>query len=168
MTSFPKNVRLAGKNDDKRILDLCIFAHAEAGIGKLCIPEVSACIAKACNQEAGFVIAIVDGPERVEAMLLLHLDRFWYADPDDPMSYYYTDKMFYVHPLHRRSRHAIRLMQFAHWWEERTDPPMAVVLTLWPTARFEEKEKFFSRHGSKVASSFAMGERSLSALGIVH
>ena len=168
MTVFPKDVRLADRGDEKRLLDLFLFAHSENGIGKVYIPEVEAIIAKACNHEAGFVIAVIDGPERIEAALGLRLDKLWYADPNVAESWFYSDLLFYVHPLHRRSRHAIRLLQFAKWWEERTDPPMAVVLNLLPRDAFEAKDRFFARHGTRVGSAFAMGERSLDALRIVH
>ena len=123
MTEFPQGLRLARKGDEDRLFALFCVAHAENGYGDIDEPHVRAIIARGCCGD-GVVIAMADGPERIEAVLGLHPDKRWYSTPDKPENYYHTELLLYVHPLHRRSRHAAELFQFAKYWEEYWASPL--------------------------------------------
>ena len=62
----------------------------------------------------------------------------------------------FVHPLHRRSRHAAKLLQFAGWWGHQQHPVILGILLkegdLW------RKEKLFGRYGKRLGSTFLFGE----------
>jgi GNAT superfamily N-acetyltransferase len=154
MTEFPQGLRLARKGDEDRLFALFCVAHAENGYGDIDESHVRAIIARGCCGD-GVVIAMADGPERIEAALGLHPEKRWYSTPDKPENYYHTELLLYVHPLHRRSRHAAALFQFAKYWEEYTGLP--VVLGLMPKDDLEIKERLFERHGRKVGSLYMIG-----------
>lgn len=150
MTDFPQGLRMARHGDEARLFALFIMAHAENGFGVMDDIVVQAAIERGCRGES-IVIALIDGPERIEAVIGLHPVRPWYAS-EAPENYYSSELLFYVHPLHRRSRHAAKLFQFAEWWEQATKLP--VVLNLLPKDKLEPKEKLFSRHAKRVGAIY--------------
>ena len=151
MTAFPSGMRLAAVGDEKRIFDFFVIAHAENGWGDLDTKVVWDVINRACKTD-GITIAIIDGPERIEALIGLHpVKAAWYNSDAYP-NWHWADLLIYVHPLHRRTRHALKLLQFAKWWEAHVDMP--VILGLLPHERFAEKEKLFSRYGKRIGSAF--------------
>lgn len=153
MTAFPEGMRLASPGDERRIFDLFVMAHAENGWGDLDVKIVEDQIAKACARE-GVVIALIDGPERMEAAIGMHPCKAAWYNSDAAANWHWADLLIYVHPLHRRSRHAAKLFQFALWWEQEIKMP--VILGLLPRGQFEEKEKLFKRYGTRVGSAFLM------------
>jgi hypothetical protein len=161
MTEFPKGVRLAGLGDERRLYDLFMIAHGENGFGTVDPATVREAIRKCCERD-GFATALIDGPERTEAALGLRPTTLWYSKQDDPANWYWIDMLFYVHPLHRRSRHAAKLFQFAKWWEEQTGQP--VVLELMPRGDLGRKELLFGRFGHRIGASFAMSELGAAAI----
>jgi hypothetical protein len=150
---FPDGLRMARKGDEDRIFALFAIAHAENGYGDLDEAKVKEVIARGCVGDR-VVIALAEGPERIEAAIGLHPQRQWYTT-DAPGNWYHSDLLLYVHPLHRRSRHAARLFQFAQWWESETKMP--VVLGLMPKDDLPEKEKLFERFGRRVGALFMIG-----------
>lgn len=153
MTDFPRGMRMAGPGDEGRLFDLFAVAHGENGFGTMDPQIVRDVIAKGCHRE-GAAIALIDGPERVEAVIGLRAEKLWYCS-DDAANWYWSDLLIYVHPLHRRSRHAPKLFQFARWWGERIAMP--VVLGLMPREGLPQKDRMFERHGRRVGALFAIG-----------
>lgn len=154
MIEFPKDVLIAQPKDEKRIYDLCCIAHAENGFGVMDEATVQASIMKA-TERRGYIMAFIDGPERVEAVLGLHPQLPWYCK-DEPANWYWSDLLFFVHPLHRRSRHALKLFQFARWWQQEMGAP--VMLGLMPKDDLEEKEQLFSRLADRrIGSLYLIG-----------
>lgn len=153
MIDFPADLRMAHPGDEDRLFSLFAMAHAENGFGDLDPIVVKAAIERGCRGDS-IAIALVDGPERIEAAIGLHPEKRWYST-NDTTNWYSSDLLIYVHPMHRRSRHAVRLLQFARYWEERTGIP--VILGLMPKDDFEGKEKLFERYGRKVGSLFLIG-----------
>jgi hypothetical protein len=153
--AFPKDVSIAQQGDERRVFDLCAIGHAENGWGTIDADVVQATILQATTRKAG-IFAIINGPERIEAVLGMHCVKPWYCAADKAENWYWTELIYFVHPLHRRSRHASRLLQFAKWWEQEIKQP--VVLTLLPRDDLEEKDKLFSRHGQRVGSVYLFGD----------
>ena len=141
---------MAAAGDEARLYDLFVMAHAENGWGNIDEPVVRAAIARGCKPD-GVVIALVDGPERIEAAIGLHPVRPWYCS-DDAANWYNSDLLIYVHPLCRRSRHAVKLFQFAQWWESKSGMP--TLLGLMPKDDLEDKEKLFARYGRQVGGFY--------------
>lgn len=153
MADFPSGLRMAQPGDEDRLYSLFVIAHAENGFGDVDPIVVKAAIHRGCRGDS-VVIALVDGPERIEAAIGLHPEKRWYST-DAPENWYNTDLLIYVHPLHRRSRHAMKLFQFAKWWEAETHVP--VVLGLMPREGFEEKEHMFERQGRRIGALYLIG-----------
>ena len=97
------------------------------------------------------VIAVIDGPERIEAAVCLDAIQHWYSD-----TWFYCDRFVYVHPRHRRSRHVFRLLEFAAWWQEIQQCP--VVLSIETLQRMEQKIKLYRRFGRQIGGSFLIGK----------
>jgi hypothetical protein len=150
---FPDGLRMARRGDEDRLFALFAVAHAENGYGEMDAAKVREVIARGCVGDR-VVIALAEGPERIEAAIGLHPQRQWYAS-DELSNYYNTDLLIYVHPLHRRSRHATRLFRFAQWWERESKMP--VILGLMPKDDLTGKEKLFQRFGRKIGASFMIG-----------
>lgn len=157
MIPFPTGLRMATVGDEDRIYDLFVTAHAENGYGDMDPIIVRAMIHRGCRGES-IVIAIVDGPERIEAVIALHPERRWYST-DARENWYNTDLLIYVHPLHRRSRHAAKLFQFAKWWANESGMP--TVLGVVPKDDLAEKEKLFSRYGTRIGGWYSVGEKDI-------
>src|SRR5580658_2719506 len=121
MIAFPRGMRLIQSNDVKRVFDLCCIAHGENGWGLMNEEAVTVGLRKALSPDTGVVIGIIDGPQRVEAAIGMQLVKPWYCTTED-VNYYWSDLFCYVHPLHRRSRHAAKLLQFAGWWAQHRHP----------------------------------------------
>lgn len=154
MIDFPKDVLIAQPNDERRIFDLCCVAHAENGFGQMDPETVAAAIMKATERK-GYIMAFIDGPERVEAVLGLHPTLPWYCK-DTPENWYWTDLLFYVHPLCRRSHHAKNLFQFARWWQQEIKAP--VMLGLMPKDDLQKKEQLYERLADRrVGSLYLIG-----------
>lgn len=153
MIEFPQGLRMAVAGDEGRLFTLFCMAHAENGYGDLDPVPVKAAIERGCRGD-GCVIAVVDGPERIEAAVGLHPEKRWYST-NAPENYYHSDLLVYVHPLHRKSRHAMKLLRFAQWWEQETGLP--VMLGLMPKDDFKSKERLFEGFGRRVASVFLIG-----------
>lgn len=148
--NWPKNVRPAIDGDQQRLLDICLIAHAENGWGSFNHEAVKAAIQNAVDQQ-GSIFAIIEGPERIEAVMGLQLTLPWFC-ANEPQNWYYSELFWYVHPLHRRSRHAMKLFQFAQWWEENSKRP--VLISLMPREGLEAKERLCARFGSRIGSTF--------------
>src|SRR4051794_23816185 len=107
---LPKGVRLAGPSDVERLCDFCWVSHADNGLFPLAPAKVVELLKRACwrpNDRPPAVIALIDGPDRIEAAVCLDAMTHWYSN-----DWLYVDRFLYVHPAHRRSRHAFRLLQF--------------------------------------------------------
>lgn len=153
MTDFPSDLRMAAIGDEDRLYNLFVMAHAENGTGDFDPVTVKAVIHRGCRGES-IAIALVDGSERIEAAIGVQPERRWY-NTDAAENWYHTDILIFVHPLHRRSGHAMRLFQFAKWWEEHTKTP--VVLGLMPKDGLEDKERMFGRIGRRVGGLYLIG-----------
>lgn len=151
---FPKGVRLAEPGDEWRLREFFVFAHACDGYGTLSMKLVDEMLHRICHRQ-NHIAAIIDGPERIEAVIALQPAKTWYSDPDLDASWYWTDILTEVHPMHRRSRHAMKLMQFAVWWQHETQK--IVELPLHPRDKLDEKEKLFGRYGKRAGSFWLIG-----------
>lgn len=154
MTEFPKGVRLAQQGDERRLFDLCCIAHGENGFGTLDLNAPRIAIDRAIRRDE-LVFAVIDGPDRIEATLGLRMSKPWYCS-NDSANWYWDDLLFFVHPLHRRSRHAMKLIKFAEWWSDKTQMPVAIMV-LPRDGDIERRDKLFRRHASRAGSTFIIG-----------
>jgi len=152
MSEFPKGIRPGGPRDQLRLYELFMIAHAENGFGSVDESTVRAMVARLCATDGREgVVGLIDGAERLEAAIGLRPDKLWY-NAGEASDFFWTEVLVYIHPLHRRTRHAAKLFKFASWWAEQTGSP--VVLNVLPKDDMERKERLFSRHGTRIGSTF--------------
>lgn len=149
---LPVGLRLAQPADVDRLCDLCITAYKENGFGGRDNAVMRTTLERAAKGDT-YAIGLIDGPERIEAMLGLQPCKMWYGGDAD---WYWADMLFYVHPAHRRSRHAVKLFQFAQWWERHTRTP--VILSVFPVDGLERTEALFERYGTRAGSFYLIGD----------
>lgn len=150
---LPDGLRLAQPGDQKRLFDFCLTAHAENGFGGVDHAEVRKAIEAAVWRNNSF-FGVIPGPDRIEAALGLQATKLWYGGIGD---WFLSEMLLYVHPLHRKTRHAEKLFQFAGWMARHAGMP--VVISLMPVERLGAKEKLFERHGGKrIGATFVFGE----------
>ena len=145
-------MRLAQHSDTDRLFEICKVAYRENGFGGMDDAAVYETIDRGVRRE-GVVFGLIDGPDRIEAVLGLQPNKLWYGGDND---WYWSELLFFVHPLHRRSRHAQTLFKFAAWWERHFQAP--VVISVFPTERLEAKEDLFARYAKRVGSTWLFGD----------
>ena len=151
---LPDGIRLAGPEDLERVWRLCEIGHADNGAFPLAPSKVIGLLKRALwgrgNPPA--VIGVIDGPERIEAAVCLDSIQHWYSD-----TWFYTDRFLYVHPLHRKSRHAFRLLRFCRWWYEANGCSTPIVISIETMNDRESKERLYQRYARRVGASFVIG-----------
>lgn len=160
---WPPGVRPARPADRHRLLAfLRSCALLGDHIGGIDWERVQSVIDAACWSDAAqaYVVALIDGPRRIEAAVGLHPGRQWFGDDK---SWGYSELFFNVHPAHRRSRHAQSLLRWVQCWREQTGFP--VMMGLLPSRRYEAKCRLFERYGREVGRTYLIGAGSLFAGG---
>lgn len=146
-------MRYAEPADWPRLQHFCQVMHADNGVFALAAHKVNALLKQACWKQTDVppaVIGLIDGPERIEAAVCLQMMQHWYSD-----QWFYADRFLYVHPAHRRSRHAFKLFQFCRSWHKMVEVP--VVLSIETLHDREAKERLYGRYGRRVGASFVIG-----------
>ena len=147
-------MRFAEPEDYPRLWQFCEVMHADNGVFRLAPHKVISLLKRACwkpGQPPAAIIGIINGPERVEAAVCLDLMQHWYSD-----DWFYADRFLYVHPAHRRSRHASKLFTFCERWHKMTDLPLVISIeTLYER---EAKERLYGRYARRVGASFVFGK----------
>lgn len=151
---FPDGLRLARPGDQASLLELFQTAHTENGFGGIDVDAVKTVIEKAVwqDEETKYVMAVIPGPHRIEACIGLQPAKLWYGTADD---YFWSDLLVYVHPDHRRTKHAACLLRFADWWAE--NHGSQVILWVQPRSGLSRKTKFFSRFARLCGAAFVFG-----------
>jgi|KBSMisStandDraft_5_1062788.scaffolds.fasta_scaffold00041_36 hypothetical protein len=149
---MPPGIRLVQPGDERPLFDLCMEAYRENGWGGCDPTAVREVLGKAIAHD-GMIMAVIPGPDRLEAVIGFQPARNWYGDAG---SWYYVELLVFVHPLHRKSRHAVTLMRFAKWFEAIAEAP--VLICSMPRGDAERKRRFFSRYGSLVTDVFMIGD----------
>lgn len=109
---------MAKPGDERRVFDLLSQAHAENAVAPISEGRVLDQIEKATHQRGG-LIGMIEGPTRLEACLVMALGQFWYSD-----AFHLEELVNYVHPDHRRSKHAHDLIDFGKWAAETMSLPL--------------------------------------------
>lgn len=107
-------VRMAQARDEDDIMNLCRLLHEENGQFQMSDEKVRAALRQAFERRGG-VIGVIDGPNGLEGMILLHIGQIWYSDD------WMLEEMFnFVHPNFRKGSSRVRaLVEFAKGCSER-------------------------------------------------
>ena len=94
-TSSQSPVRMAERADEEAIMHLCRMLHEENGQFTMSEAKVRDGLRQAFDRLGG-VIGVIDGPDGLEGVILLHIGQLWYSDD------WMLEEMFnFVHPAHR-------------------------------------------------------------------
>lgn len=97
-------VRMAKAEDEDAIMNLCRLLHEENGQFKMSDEKVRAALRQAFERRGG-VIGVIDGPNGLEGMILLHIGQIWYSDD------WMLEEMFnFVHPDCRKGSSRVRAL----------------------------------------------------------
>jgi hypothetical protein len=139
-------VRLARPEDDKPVYELLRRLHAENALGSLAPAKVMAMVRRGTRGEGG-VIGIISGESGIEASIGLVMGQWWYSDD------WHLEEMWnFVHPDHRRSTHAKKLVEFAKWTSDRLGVPL--LLGILTRHRLLPKMRLLQRQVPQVGALF--------------
>ena len=136
-------VRLATKTDEDELFGLLMLMHSECPVFSFDRDLVRAGI-KSATERTGGLIGVIEGPKRIEATIGLKMGPGAWFTKD----YALHDMWNFVHPDHRRSTHAKRLIRFAKhcstWFEEQGSH-LPLQVGVYSTVRTEAKCRLYRR-----------------------
>lgn len=113
-------VRVATMFDLEDLLQLGHELHEENGLMPL-DEKLIAQGAVDAIQGKGSVIAVIGEPGKIEAAIHLAFQQFWYTS-----NLHLAELWAYVRPAHRKSRHAVALLEFAKGMAKKFDVPLFI------------------------------------------
>lgn len=145
-------MRLARPSDIPRLMDFVRDGHHDSALFPLAEDKVREVIERGCHHPSNppCVIAIIDGPDRIEAAVCLDSVQPWYSD-----QWLWADRFIQVHYKHRHSRHVFKLMRFVKWWQERTGH--IVTFGIETRVDLARKYRFYRRYAPCLGAAFALG-----------
>lgn len=153
MTPKPLSVRLARRGDEELLFALVCASDEEWSLGSRDAGKIKGVIAHATDREASApkpVFGVVEGPLILEGAIGLFPTEPWNSS-----DLYLRAFFHFVHPLHRKSRHAIDLRDFAKWFGDTAGMP--VLFELLHPERTEAKAKMYERGAEKIGGLFMHG-----------
>jgi len=143
-------VRLATPDDEDNIFELLTMMHSENGVFVMDDDKVRDIIRNATNGNGG-IIGVIEGDKRLEAVICLAIDQYWYTT-----TYHLIDLFNFVHPDYRKSTRAKSLLSFAKKCSDETKVPLMV--GIFSNIRTEAKIKLFERQLPKAGAFFLYNE----------
>lgn len=100
---------MATPQDENAIFKMLCLAQKENGIFPMNERKVRDFIRLATEHKGG-IIGIIEGKNYIEASVGLVLENWWYTD-----EWSIGERWNFVHPNHRKSDHAKKLIEFSKW-----------------------------------------------------
>lgn len=146
-------VRFAVPADEDGLFEILTLAHADNGLFTMDEGKVRDMIRRATERTGG-MIGVIAGPERIEGVIMMIMSNYWYTNDT-----HLEELANFVHPLHRRSTHAKRLLEFAKWCQRGLSkdiniPLLVGILTL---HKLEPKMRLYQRMLPQVGAVFQCG-----------
>lgn len=145
-------VNLAVKGDEDEIYNLLVIMHTESPFFPF-DPELVRDAIRQGTEKKGGIIGVIRGPERIEATCgLLMTAAAWYT-----RELALHDMWNFVHPQHRRSTHAKKLIEFGklcskHFADAGT--PVPLQMAVYSEARTEAKCRLYRRQLQPIGQLF--------------
>lgn len=152
-TSFA-GVRLARPEDEEAIFQLLLLLGDENAMMPRDLDRVRAAIRHGTRGEGG-IVGVIDGERGIEASIGLQLSQFWYTS-----AFHLNEIWCFVHPDHRRSTHARRLIEFGKWCADRLSGEgvrVPLLLGIVTRHRLLPKLRLFQRQAPQVGAIFMHG-----------
>jgi len=152
-------VRLAVPADEAQIFTLLLMLHGEMGLFNVNHDKVLAGIRWATERKGGLIFCIDEGP-RIVATMAMTIACEWYSDDE-----YLLERWNFVHPQHRKSDYARKLLEQSKWaseWfsrENKKNVPVMVGINSFE--RLEAKVRLYARHFPCFGAYFLYGETPL-------
>jgi len=146
-------VKLARPGDEAAIFDFFVLAQQDNGFFPISSKKVIDVIMKACRNEAASIGLIKDSNGNIEAASGITLECAWYSD-----TYFLSELLNFVHPDHRRSRHAQALLKFqkdtADLLSKTFGYSVPIIPGIMTRKRLEPKMRLFQREFQQVGALF--------------
>lgn len=155
-TARPQTVRFAGQHDELALFDLLVMSYREnvSNIYPLAPERLIEDIQQGTEHREGGIIGVVDGAEGKPVACIVMAAAQWPASK----AYFLREKYTFVHPDHRKSRHAEHLILFARWcseeWSAKFGYPVYLGLSVGTTRDSSAKSRFFRRFANQIGASF--------------
>ncbi len=151
--NFP-GVRLARPEDEEPIYRLLLELYAENALLPMSEAKARAAIRAGTRGEGG-IVGVIDGPQGIEGSIGMAFSSFWYTD-----AVHLNELWCFVHPAHRQSTHAKRLIEFAKWCADRLSASgtrVPLLLGIVTRHRLLPKLRLFQRQAPQVGAIFMHG-----------
>lgn len=139
-------VRIATEADIPGVLRLCAMLHEENGIATMSEDKVTGLVWRCVNRNGG-ILGVIGSPDAIQAMIALQIDSLWYTD-DEILAEVFN----FVHPEHRKSDHARRMIEFAKATSEGMGLPLFIGVI--SNRRTEAKIRLYRRQLGDPAGAF--------------
>ncbi|MGO8916223.1 MAG: hypothetical protein ACLQJR_09975 [Stellaceae bacterium] len=152
-TSFA-GVRLARPEDEDSVFRLLLELNAENALLPMSEKKARDAIARGTRGEGG-IVGVIDGPQGIEASIGMALSQFWYTE-----AWHLNELWCFVHPDHRKSTHARRLIEFGKWCADRLSGGsvrVPLLLGIVTRHRLLPKLRLFQRQAPQVGALFLHG-----------
>lgn len=140
-------VRLACPDDHDALMDLLRMKHDEDGLGRFDDRKASEAVERGVTRFRS-MIGVIRGKTRVEASIGLYVETPWDSSDD-----HLADRWLFVHPQHRRSEHAKKMLHFAKWASEQLALPL--LMTAFYNDQTAAKASLFDRSLPMAGSVYA-------------
>jgi hypothetical protein len=147
-------VRMARPEDEESVYRLLMLLYEENALLPMSEEKVRAAIRAGTRGEGG-IVGVIAGKSGIEASIGMALSQFWYTE-----RWHLNEMWCFVHPDHRNSTHARRLIEFGKWCADRlTTPEVTVPLLLGVVTRHRllPKLRLFQRQAPQVGAIFMHG-----------
>jgi GNAT superfamily N-acetyltransferase len=151
--SFP-GVRLARAEDEEPVYRLLLELYAENALLPMNEAKVRAVIRTGTRGQGG-IVGVIDGPQGIEASIGMAFSQFWYTEAT-----HLNELWCFVHPDHRQTTHAKRLIEFAKWCADRlsvSGTRVPLLLGIVTRHRLLPKLRLFQRQAPQVGALFMHG-----------
>lgn len=139
-------VECATPDDVSELMALLRLMHEEKGLAPWDETKVMGALRDGIGWKQG-MIGVIRGPKMIEASIALFISSWWYSQAE-----HITDLWSFVHPDHRKSTHAKKLIEFAK--EAATDLKRPLLMGVLNTEKTSAKVRLFRRQMPEAGSLF--------------
>lgn len=142
-------VRVAHPSDQMNIFNYLLMLYEENALFTIASEKVWDAI-RIGTEGKGGIIGLIDGPRGIEGSVGLYLEAWWYTN-----DFSLNEKWNFVHPDHRKSLHAQRLIEFSKWCSRRLQVPLHMGII--SNKRTEAKVRLYRRKLPYCGAFFMYG-----------
>lgn len=143
-------VRLGRPGDRAAILALLRLQHDEAPLAEPDWKKIGETVDACLAGNGGLAVVCLEG-ERIVATAGAVASQLWWTS-----DWHLGERWFFVHPDHRKSRHAARMAEFLKARQKQLGIPL--INSVFSSKDTERKVRFFSRHFRMIGAIFMTGD----------